>query len=133
MNVGERSTLARVLFCNKYYLRLSQEGFSYRLNICTRTWSASLSNIPQAFCWLALPFTHFLHRPHTCSSFQFSSLALLPHCLSASLVTLDPDHAQARYFLLHILHANVLANANPAQQICLPPHRDHICFVLHLS
>lgn len=81
-----------------------------------------LSNIPPSS-------TQFLHHSHTCSSFQFESLAALP-----LLILLLLKHSSyLQHILLHILHANVWANANPACRMCLLSWRGSICFVLHLS
>lgn len=68
MDVGEWSALTCVLFSNKYYLALSWEGF-----LTSAQEHEALSNIPPGFLMIrdSLPSKHFLHHPHTCSSFKF--------------------------------------------------------------
>lgn len=69
----------------------------------------------------AQTFTHFLQHPHTCSSFQFYF----------SLVTFGPPNVTRTSLSTICMLASQLML--PQHQICLPPMRGRICFVLLLT
>lgn len=126
MNVGEYGTVACVLFYNKYHLWAGWEGLS--------VWT-SAQELRACF------FPTFLHPslvvnllPFTQTSSSFSHLLLIPVWVTGSSILLLLKHSSyLQRILLHILHANVRANANPACWMCPLSWRDSICFVLHLS